>query len=197
MIIRPAIRADLDAVASNLGTVFAADPSLGWVLRKADDPESLLADFYRLIIDSAFERGIIDVAEDEGDFLGSAVWTAPGQEVPASVLRKALPLVRRLGKAAPTLLRYLRAYSAVKIPFPAWHLEVIAVTERARGRGVGSALLDAGLERCGDEAARLEATSTRAAKLYASRGFVPLGEVKTPAPVPEIIMWKPSSTLLA
>ena len=192
MIVVPATKNDVDEVVRNLGRTFAADPSLGWVLRKASDPVGIFTAYYDIIVREALEIGNVDVAKEGDDFLGTAVWLPPGVHFSTRSSLKALPLLRHTGTAAPTLLRYLRATTTVKLPFPAWYLAVISVDEKARGKGVGSALLDAGVERFGDDAAMLEATSARAAKLYESRGFFPLGELKTPAPTPEIIMWRPA-----
>lgn len=192
MKIQPAAPADLDMIAGHLGRTFAADPSLGWILRNSRDPVDILTKFYSYVAAEVTTIGCIDIAWDGDEYLGSAVWMPPGTKLPRRVLRRALRLVPQVGRAWPILLRYGKAASVVKLPFPAWYLTVIAVEEAARGRGVGSALLDAGLERVGKDAARLEATSERAASLYESRGFVRLGEVKTPAPTPEINMWRPA-----
>lgn len=192
MKIRPAEPAEFTIVADNLARTFAADPSVGWILRKSRDPIRLLSDFFRIITTDVAAIGHIDTVWDDGEYLGAAVWMPPTTMLPRRALLRALPLLRQVGSAWPMLARYGLAASSVKLPFPAWHLSVIAVGENVRGRGVGSALLDAGLTRVGAEAARLEATSERSAKLYQSRGFIRLGEVPSPAPVPEIIMWRPA-----
>ena len=192
MRIRPMEPSELDLIAEHLGRTFAADPSVGWVIRSSRDPEGLLTALYSIIAAEVMSIGRIDTAWDGDEYLGSAIWMPPGVKLPRSVLSKAIRLVPQVGRAWPSLIRYMQAANAVKLPFPAWYLSVIAVEESARGRGVGSALLDAGLSRIRGEAARLEATSERAASLYQSRGFVRLGEVKTPAPSPEIIMWRPA-----
>lgn len=194
MNIRSANRGDLGVIIPALGKTFAEDPSLGWILRKSNDAEGILTDFYGIVAEHVVEHGYIDVIEDEGEFLGAAVWTQPGGEMPLRALRKAAPIVSKLGKSAPTLFKYLRASSKVRLPFPSWHLEVIIVNANARGRGIGSKLLDYGIHRVGADAARLEATSQRSAKLYASRGFIVLGEIQTPAPTPEIVMWRPAAS---
>ncbi|WP_054953176.1 GNAT family N-acetyltransferase [Flaviflexus massiliensis] len=194
MIIRAATQADLTTIIPELGKTFAADPSLGWILRESDDPQGILEAFYGAVSEHALSVGYIDVAEEDGEFLGASVWMPPSETLPLKVLRKSLPAVKKIGKAVPTLVKYLYASSKVSLPFPSWHLEIIVVNERARGRGIGSRLLDHGIERVGADAARLEATSQRSAKLYTSRGFIVLGEVKTPAPTPEIIMWRPASS---
>ena len=191
MKIRPMELSELDLIAEHLGRTFAADPSLGWVVRNSRDPEGLIAAFYSIVTAELTAIGHIDTAWDGDEYLGSAIWMPPGAKLPRSVLSKAIRLVPRVGRAWLSLIRYLQAASTVKLPFPAWYLSVIAVEESARGRGVGSALLDAGLSRIGGEAARLEATSERAAKLYESRGFIRLGELTTPVPAPEINMWRP------
>lgn len=193
MKIRPAEPVDLPAVVNHLGRTFAADPSVGWVVRKTQDPVALLTGLYEIIAREVINIGHIDTAWDGDEYLGAAVWMPPRAKQPRSALGPAIRLLPQIGRAWPTVIRYMISSGAVKLPFPAWYLSVIAVEDNARGRGVGSALLDAGLERVGTDAARLEATSERAASLYKTRGFIRLGEVKTVAPEPEIIMWRPTS----
>lgn len=192
MIVEPARASDISDVVEHLGRTFAVDPSVGWILRRAKDPVALTTSVYRWIVDGALSFGHVDVARDGNVYLGSAVWLPPDAHLRLPPLREVLPLLPLMAGAGMSLLRYGYASSRVKLPFPAWHLMVIAVTEAARGKGVGSALLDTGLARCGPDAVKLEATSERSAALYESRGFIRLGEVKTPAPTPEIIMWRPA-----
>ncbi|WP_245802226.1 hypothetical protein [Corynebacterium pacaense] len=57
---------------------------------------------------------------------------------------------------------------------------------------MGSALLEHGISRAGEEAIYLEATTTRSAQLYHRLGFVPLGYIPNDdSLIPELAMWKP------
>lgn len=191
MMISPARESDLATIADHLGRTFAADPSIGWILRRTADPVALTTSYYRIVVEGVHRIGHIDVAREGDAYLGCAVWLPPGVDLPAPSPAQALSLLRQAKGAWVPLVRYLAATSRVRLPFPAWYLAVIAVDDSARGKGVGSALLDAGLERCGTDPIRLEATSARSAKLYESRGFIHLGDLTTPAPTPEHYMWRP------
>ncbi|WP_182353648.1 GNAT family N-acetyltransferase [Flaviflexus huanghaiensis] len=191
MLIEAARPSDIETIADHLGRTFAADPSIGWILRKAADPAALTTAYYRIVTERVLEVGHIDVAREGEAYLGCAVWLPPGVELPEPSPAQALALFGQAKGARLLLLRYLKAISRVRMPFPAWYLAVIAVNDAARGKGVGSALLDMGLERCGTHPIKLEATSMRSAKLYESRGFIHLGELATPAPTPEYYMWRP------
>ena len=65
---------------------------------------------------------------------------------------------------------------------PHWYLYLVAVDPEQQGRGVGSALLAAGLARADAEAlpAYLEATSERNSALYARVGFEAAGVLRYP-----------------
>lgn len=121
-------------------------------------------------------KGTVDVAREDGAILGAAVWHAPDEA--GTSLRHLLPHVganlRTFG--FPGVLRALRIHSAVKKYHPAaphWYLQGIGVNERARGRGVGSTLLDhrLALVDARGEASYLESANSRTGKLYRTRGF--------------------------
>ena len=207
--IRTATTADAAAVAATLSEAFRDDPA--WALSLPDDAsrQRELARYYERAARRHPER--VDVAEEDGRVLGAMLFDPPATRwrlASGLVSRFAsrLPIrrgelsrlaSRRLGGVAATVLSRLqrvvpgnalrglvhsRAVGAYRPIEPHWYLRDIAASPRARGRGVGSALLrhrlavvDAG----GREPVFLEATSAGSRRLYERFGFRAVGTVPT------------------
>jgi ribosomal protein S18 acetylase RimI-like enzyme len=81
---------------------------------------------------------------------GVALWQKPGR-FPLSLMRKArmMPALLRVALAAPRAFpRFARSGAALERAFPeepVWYLEALGVHPNAQRRGVGGALLAAGL----------------------------------------------------
>ena len=76
-----------------------------------------------------------------------------------------------------------------------YYLTLAGVDPPLQGRGVGSELLRAGLDRCDEQRlpAYLEATSRGSRDLYARHGFVQLGVIESGAMPPMWpMLWEPS-----
>ena len=99
--------------------------------------------------------------------------------------------MRALGCSFWRLWRSEAAVQKARPVFPHWYLGYIAVTETARGRGLGSALLDRAVENAGEEAVYLESTTAASQALYERKGFVPLGAVPRLGRHCEVGMWRP------
>jgi ribosomal protein S18 acetylase RimI-like enzyme len=86
----------------------------------------------------------------DGHLAGVALWQPPGQ-FPLSPLRKArmTPGLLRAAIAAPRVFpRFARSGAALEKAFPdepVWYLQALGVHPNAQRRGVGAALLSAGL----------------------------------------------------
>jgi GNAT superfamily N-acetyltransferase len=128
--------------------------------------------------------GAVDVARTQprGEVIGVGVWEGPTDTTPWWVRVRNLPrLARAFGiRELPASLRSLRAFAAVRPRVPHWYLAEIAVSPKAQGLGVGTALLE---HRLGviDQGvplpAFLEATTDGSRRLYARWGFEPTGDV--------------------
>lgn len=195
--VREATADDIDVVVNLLSSTFQEDPSVGWVVRKAADPEALLAEYFTIIIEELYlPHGRVTVAVDDETFLGAALWVPPEVKAPRVMNLRLLGTLTKAGKAIADVLKYKSGTDHSHFHFPHWYLHTIAVPPQARGRGVGTILLDEGIEYAADSAIVLEATSLRSARLYMSKGFVPLEEVPTIGPENEIAMCKPSPRLV-
>ena len=195
--VREATVADLPDVVDLLSTTFREDPSVGWVVRKARDPESLLADYFTISTEELYlPHGRVTVATDGDTILGTALWLPPGAKAPRVMTLRLLGTLAKAGKAMADVLKYTSGTNHSHLTFPHWYLHTIAVPASSRGLGVGTLLLDEGIEHAADAAIVLEATTTRSARLYMSKGFVPIEEIPTIGPDNEIAMVKPSPRLV-
>lgn len=192
MKILPADPAAVGPVSELLGGVFVRDPALLAYVSRSRRPRQALQAAFEVLLEEVFlPAGHVDTAWEGGRLLGAAAWTPPGSQQTGRYLRALPRLARALGPSLPRAVRLSLADAGSAPKFPHWYLFVIATSPGARGRGVGGALLDHGLGRAGDAAAYLEATTPQARALYERKGFVPLGQIRSPGPVPEVGMWKP------
>jgi GNAT superfamily N-acetyltransferase len=139
-----------------------------------------------------FERALVlgsagGVVETTGELGGVAMWAAPAGAADGAVSpRAALGVVLRARFTLPRLRRYLEHNARLKDrvhPAPCVVLSGIGVDPALQGRGIGSALLAAGLLRADEEGAVvfLGTNTARNLPLYERHGF----EVAAEAPVPD------------
>jgi ribosomal protein S18 acetylase RimI-like enzyme len=198
--VRSARRADVPELAAVLSQAFADEPPFTWV--QPDDgvrPRAMLAMFHgALRYVYPVERGT-EVVVEQGAILGGAIWAPPGNwRAPLAQQLRTIPgLIRALG------VRHLRRYAqrgrAVEDALhrahpsdPHWYLAMLGTHPHAQGKGVGSALLSSGLERCDREGqhAYLECLAPLV-PYYERFGFEVTGEIEMPEEVPnQISMWR-------
>ncbi len=182
-------------VVEVLVDAFAQDPGFLRLIPQPDPEDTMLRGLFELQIRKQYsEFGRIDVAlNEQGEIVGVALWDSPDGSHSAKDHVVLLPqMIKLFGVQTAKLV--LKEFSSARLhpKFPHWYLYTIASVPPARGTGVGSALLNHGIERAGDEAIYLEATSTRSAQLYHRLGFVPLGYIPDQDDMPsELAMWKP------
>ncbi|GAA1580712.1 hypothetical protein GCM10009678_74270 [Actinomadura kijaniata] len=129
--------------------------------------------------------GALDIARlDDGAIAGVAAWEGPRRPRPGDRWQRlrVLPLhmraigVRHLGAT-------LSRFAAARPTSPHWYLADIAVDDRARGLGVGSALLAHRLAAIDRQClpAHLEATTPHSRRLYTRFGFQETARVDIPS----------------
>ncbi len=203
MEIRPAnSKNDLIPVAGLLGQTFASDPVLlesifGYREPPADPKRAarVLSRVFKLELETLYlPHGRVDLAEEDGTLLGAALWLPPGASPGIGTrLLQGPRLIRALGRHFLRAALLDRYWTRATPKFPHWYLYTLAANPKARGKGVGSALLRHGLEQTGAMPIYLEATTERAAALYERNGFVRLGIIPTPLAAKEIGMWRPAN----
>lgn len=178
---------EIQTVADILGSAFTHDPMMNWM---CEEP-SIYSGCFRYEIEALYKQyQHIYINKDK---TGAAVWLPSG-------IATALPWHWRLLPVALQLLRYgglkglVRSIQFEKLA-DQWRIEeahfylhTVGASFGNQGRGVGSALLKAGLQAC-DEAgmpAYLESTNEKNNMLYQRFGFEVIGQQHLPGAGPMI-----------
>lgn len=181
MTVRPARAEDVEPLAAVLTRAFADDPVNRWVYASDRSRPRWSERFFAWQLRRLVPQ---DVSWTTGDRAGAALWALPGQwrETP----REALDLFRStLLGAVPRLPRVLRGLAEVERRHPEGphlYLAVLGVEPARQGEGVGSRLLQPGLELCDREGlpAYLETGRERNLAFYGRHGFEVAGELALP-----------------
>ena len=135
------------------------------------------------------------VAAVDGDqVLGVALWQSPGAKTPWVTMLRNVPLyVRQLQARFPDAVRTTLSEHRHQPRVPHWYLAYLGTTPEARGRGVGTALVQHGVDQASHAGvgAYLEASSRANVDYYKRFGFVEMGEVPSPGTSPTYAMWLP------
>jgi ribosomal protein S18 acetylase RimI-like enzyme len=198
--VRAASGADVPELAAVLSHAFVDRPPFTWV--QPDD--ELRARVQLAMFQGALryiypvERGT-EVLLDNGAILGGAVWAPPGSwKAPLwQQLRTTPGLISALG------IRHFRQYAqrgkaveeALHRAHPSarhWYLAALGTDPEAQGKGVGSALVRSGLERCDREGENAYLECLEPLVPYYERfGFEITGEIEMPEEVPDqVSMWR-------
>ncbi|MFC7400787.1 GNAT family N-acetyltransferase [Citricoccus sp. GCM10030269] len=175
---------EIPACARLIAEALRNDPVVGQVVRGDRDRVKRLTALYTAALRTgALPRGVIDVARAEpgGPIIGVAAWEGPHRS--AEVWRHLLEVARYLRaiglRHLPAALRALGGFGDHRPKDPHWYLADIAVGPKARGLGVGSALLLyrlAAIDAVGAPA-YLEATTPASRHLYERHGFEAAGAI--------------------
>ena len=176
-------RDQLGDASDVLARAFLHDPAWVWLIPDADKRERLLPWLFRV----GFDVTAAEVWTTAGVVRGAARWLPPGRP-PMRVgptLKALVTTPFRLGPAIAPFLAYGRAVEALRaeaMPGPHWYLAGIGVDPSARGRGVGAALLEPGLEAAARAALPAVLLTNNEANLsfYESHGFEVVREGRTP-----------------
>ena len=188
--VRTAGEGDLETVLDVLGDAFAEDPVMRWVTSNPDYPRFA----FELTVPFCLRQGHTHVAKDG---TGAAAWLPPGVElespVSASVLWKGVTKYGpgSLVRALATLIQTQRRHPK----YDYYYLFTIGAMRSARGRGVGSALMRKGLERCDAEhmPAYLESSNVNNLAFYRKHGFEVVDELRLAMSGPTLwLMWRPA-----
>ncbi|KOX20840.1 N-acetyltransferase [Nocardiopsis sp. NRRL B-16309] len=161
--VRTATMNDVPGVARVLGRAFANDPLPRWLF---PDDDTRMARTVRLsAIVAGFghvpraDASVVDAREGTTDasgataapvIRGAALWNPPegGSEVTSFLVRSLPHLAALVGlRRVPEVVRYLGELAHSRPEEPHWYLSMLGTDPVARGTGVGSRLLRAGLAR--------------------------------------------------
>jgi len=163
---------------------FALDPVIRWIY---PDTSDYLRHWPRFIEAYGGEAIASRAGHATEDFSGVALWLPPGispdEDGVGELLHAATGGERRADVDAA--LEEMDAHHPTSAHY---YLTLAGVDPLMQGRGIGSMLLRAGLDRCDEQQvpAYLEATSPGSRDLYARHGFEELGVIQNGAMPP---MW--------
>jgi len=181
-------RSEAAKVLSGLTLGFSADPFMRWLY---PEPEDFLSHFPRVMDffgGRAFDN---DGAFRNDDFTAGALWLPPSIHPDEEQLIACFEQT-----VAPEKHDALFATFGQMDEFhpeeDCWHLAFIAVDPLRQGKGLGSALLEAGLRRCDEDGrpAYLESTNPANLSLYKRLGFVEMGLIKADQAPPLFPMFR-------
>lgn len=193
--IRNATAADAPAIARILSEAFRDDPAWSMSLPREETRAAKLSAYYLRRVRR--HPDWVDVAIDDGRPVGAVLWEPPAGSVTLAAARRAVTgaawwALGRLptGRGARHALR-IEAYRPAA---PHWYLRDIGTGPDARGKGVGSALLNHRLgliDRSSTPLTFLESTTPGSRRLYERFGFEAVGTVPTRPGCSSTVMVRP------
>ena len=173
--VRRATARDQRVISRVLASAFAADPVVRWLLPRAGRDVQM---FRALTAHLHAAPGCADIALDNGEPVGAALWDPPGHSLS---FRQGLVGLSRLFLAMGSGFRrgvvLERAFTRARPAGQFWYLAQIGAS--TPGRGVGSALLERRLATI-EGPAYLESSNLRNVPLYQRFGFDVIGEISLP-----------------
>lgn len=173
--VRRTVAQDHKAISIVLATAFAGDPVVRWLMPKAGRDVQM----FRALTDYVHAApGCADIAIDNGETVGAAIWDPPGHSVS---LRQGLLglstllLAMRSGFGRGVVLERVSTRARPAGQF--WYLAQIGVSTPATG--IGSALLERRLASI-DGPAYLESSNLQNVPLYQRFGFAVTQEISLP-----------------
>ncbi len=185
---------DRGGLVAALAAAFADDPVFAWIEPDAAVRIAALPAFFGGFAEAFARHDASDLARIDGTAVGAALWAPPGVAAvhPDDEEQLGTDLAVLAPAALERLAACLDAFAAVHPDEPAWYLAFLGATPDHQGRGVGSALLRAVLDRCdaAGQPAYLEATSARSRALYQRHGFRCRREIPLPGGPTTYAMWR-------
>lgn len=190
--VRPATAADRAQVAATLAAAFIDDPAMAYLFPSDASRPARLRQFFALIWRSEPDPATSFIAEGAA----AALWRRPGEwRTPVSrMTRLGLPLLRTFGTALPRALRLQGTMERHHPEPPHWYLEFVGCRPAAQGKGLGGAVIRAGLARA-DAAGipcALETATASNVPLYRSLGFEVAETFSAPGGLEFWEMWRPA-----
>ena len=192
--IRPATPADRPAVADALASAFSEDPLFSWMAGPSAPLEKRMRVFFNAFLKMNLRKAdhLVFVADDGS---GAGVWQPIDQwKVPPADLVRSMPaFVRAFRTRLPAMIGALNAIERAHPTEPHYYLEILGTRQDRQSKGVGSAVINAVLERCDEEGvpAYLESSNPRNVPFYARHGFKERDEVSCGKGAPTCTtMWR-------
>lgn len=165
-----------------LGEAFAEDPVVRWLLPSGRG----VARMFEILAhhQHGLDGGTDIAVDDDGRILGASLWDRPGYRQSTRDALLALPgLSLVLGRGLPRAATLEEVMHQRRPPLSFWYLAAIGAS--AKGRGVGSALLEHRLARITGPA-YLESSNIANVPLYERFGFRLAEEIHLPGGGPTL-----------
>jgi GNAT superfamily N-acetyltransferase len=183
----------LRRVSATLADAFATEPILRWLIPRQQRRDSRLRRYFAMeLAHNVFPAGRVLTTDDFG---GANLELPPSRWKMTMPLSAAIGWVPILGLRLPRAIRLQVFMSQHHLQEPHYYIRYVGVATLFPGRGLGTALLRATLDRCDREGlpAYIEASSERSAALYERLAFVHLGELHVPDGPPSWPMRRPAA----
>jgi len=183
VLIKPVGPNQAGLVTEILAEAFCADPVMEWISRDPVYPKWV----WLLLVPLLLSHGEVYVT---GDGLGTALWLPPG--VSRDMLPNLNGLLRSLGRFGPgAMFRLFQFMSLLEKHHPKeshYYLFALGVRASARGRGIGSALLEHMLAKADRRGvgAYVESSNQRNLTLYEHHGFEVQHKITLPRNGPKL-----------
>ncbi len=176
--IRVATVEDRDAVVDTVVAAFERDPALRYFFPADDRYAAQATAFFGALFDRRVGHASVWV---HGPAHAAAMWSPPA---PSAVGGAAFPAI--IGPAELDRIAAYEAAMAELLPDVAqhWYLGVLATHPEHRGRGLGQALMRAGLAGVGAGVAHLETTNPGNVGYYEAAGWEVVASNDGGAPLP-------------
>lgn len=186
MRIESATWADAPAIRTVLACAYCDNPLMVWALPDAGTRDDACAAWLGPSLDRYLAGGRVHVSRRAGAVVGVAAWRLPsGPPPPESLPSPAAVLALLVGsERAAEILAALSRTAPLAPAEPAAYLNYIAVAPEHQGRGIGAALLDAGVAQARRDGlgTYLATSDPRNLPFYERAGFVRSGEVDLGGP---------------
>jgi GNAT superfamily N-acetyltransferase len=157
-------------VASMFASAFQEEPALSYIIPDSAERTVRLPKLFNLLIESDSRSAMQFMTEDGA---AATLWRRPGQARVgwAEMLARAGPVLSALG---PHLIRGLRVSHAMEQRFPMepfWYLHYVGCEPGKQRKGLGAAVVRAGLARAGGHPCYLETADPNNLSFYERLGF--------------------------
>lgn len=186
-----------DALAGLFGRAFVNEPMVRWPLGDPPDRAERFIRYFGYFLAQALPKGVIWQTDDGH---GAAAWFPPGESESWDPHPWDQTRIDALTHDGGRRYAAFWEWVATREPSePMWQLDSIAVEPSQRGRGVGRALIEAGLARAGqDGVGAFLSTGTQAnVTIYERCGFRVYDDLDAPDGGPHVwfMRWDPSGSL--
>lgn len=191
--VRRATADDVPELARTLARAFHDDPIACWSCKPDRLRLRMLERFYAIRLRQVLRHD--EVWVEEG-LAGGALWLPPDRWRTTPREDAELARCQLHPRMLPRLPMVAWGFTGIERRHPPspshWYLAILGTDPAAQGRGIGSALLRAVLDRCDEDgvAAYLESSKEANIAFYARHGFRVTEEVRLPRGPQAWLMWR-------